>query len=99
MSWEAAINAIPPIRAFRKPRGRKTKVHQRVHVHPLIKLLFDALKEHDMTIAELGFRSGVSRRTIYGWASRSNASLVNLVACLNAVRIDLVAVRRDAGKR
>lgn len=99
MSWEAAINAIPPVRTFRKPRGRKTKIHQRVHIHPLIKLLFDTLKERDMTIAELADRSGISRRTIYCWAARSNASLINLMACLNAVGIDLVAVRRDAVKR
>jgi hypothetical protein len=94
-----AINAIPPERTFRKPRGRKTKIHQQIHVHPMIQLLFDTVKERDMTIVELSARSGVSRHAIYDWAHRRNASLTNLIACLNAVGIDLVAVRRDAQKR
>lgn len=93
---EAAINAIPLLRKFRKPRGRKTKIHQRYHAHPLIKLLFDTVKERDMTITELAKKSGVSRHAIYDWSHRSNASLVNLVACLNVVGIDLVAVKREA---
>lgn len=58
--------------------------------HPLVRKLFEACNEQLTTVQELADRSGVDRQTISGWRYTANPSTVNIVACFNALGLDLV---------
>jgi DNA invertase Pin-like site-specific DNA recombinase len=67
------------------------------HAHPLVRQFVRELNEQKTTITEVGERSGVRRTTISTWLNRTDASLSNFVAALNAIGLDLKIVEQGGG--
>lgn len=70
--------------------------HQRVaeHVHPLVKELFAELKRRNLSMQSLGKVSGVSVGSVANW-KRNGPGLVNFLAVLNSIDLDLSIVPRE----
>lgn len=59
------------------------------NAHPMVGMLFQEALDQQVSLAELGRRSGVMYRTIQGWRAR-NPHIHNLEACFNALGKTLV---------
>lgn len=71
---------------------RKLTVPEKAH--PLVRRLFKEMNYQRIGMRDLADRTGVNVNTIKDWKDRSVPHVHNLVACLNAVGVDLRAVRR-----
>lgn len=60
-----------------------------VSAHPLVRQLIELLNEEQTTLVEAATKAGVSPKTISDWRYRSNPSLDNFQAALNAIGYDL----------
>lgn len=58
--------------------------------HPLVRKLFEEMNAQLTTLNEVAERSGVDRQTISGWRYTGTPMTVNLVACFNALGLDLL---------
>lgn len=76
-------------------RGRVTTVPP--HASPIVKTLFQEMRDSGVTYEQLARRSGLSPYSIWSWRGERVPLITNIVAALNAVGLDLVVVRRRRG--
>lgn len=62
--------------------------------HPIIKLLYETLEKRGMSYSDLSKKSGINLSTVSNWKYKSNPTLLNLEAALNAVGYDLKVEER-----
>ena len=58
--------------------------------HPLVRLLITECNEQRVTLRELALKAGCFPKTLSGWRYSTQPSLENLIACFNALGLDLV---------
>lgn len=61
----------------------------------LIRSLFEAVDKTDMTLAEIGKRSGISMQSLVNWRSGMQPTLTNIEAVLNVVGYELAIKKRN----
>lgn len=93
--WWASEKRVAAFKKMRKAwtpgcqvRGRH-KIPQ--HAHPLVRRVFELLREEHATIRELAKRAGLDPSCIEGWR-KSTPNLVNIEAALGAFGYRLAAV-------
>ncbi len=74
---------------------RATRSHLPDDMHPLVRKLFLESYKQRMDLKALENRSGVSRGAIRKWKNRSNPSLTNFEACMNALGFKVVVRPQD----
>lgn len=97
---ESVVNRRFVARLFRRaePRADRWRGRYRIpeNAHPLVRRLFVELNARRMTLAELSLAAGVKVQTIRHWAHRHNPHIVDLIACLNVLGLDLAVQTREA---
>lgn len=60
--------------------------------HPLVKLLFAELNKHDMSVAKLAEKVGITSQTVILWRTATMPRTDILEACFNALGLTLAPV-------
>ncbi len=58
--------------------------------HPLLKLLWEGVRQRGISYNDLARRSGVSAHAIRNWRTGTSPTISNLEACLNTVGLKLI---------
>ncbi len=58
------------------------------HCHPMVKTLFEKLRDEQMSLKEAARRSGLKDATVHQWGRR-NPSLPNFIAVCNTVGLEV----------
>lgn len=62
--------------------------------HPLVREMFDLLRETGLTLAALSDKAGLSRGTVVRWTEYHSPTVTSLDAALNAMGYELAIRKR-----
>ncbi len=65
------------------------------NAHPLVKFLFERMKEERTKYIEVADRAGVGYGTIRKWRRGRAPTIMNIEACLNVMGYEIRAVRME----
>lgn len=68
------------------------------NLHPLVKRLFDMMREDQVAMRRLANRSGYDRKMLYNWRNGSMPSLSRISEVYEALGYDLVPVKKEPKK-
>ena len=75
-----------------RERVPRLKVPERVH--PLVRRLFELMREEQIGVLDMAARSGMNKNTLRDWRTRTVPIVTNLDACLNVVGYELCIRRK-----
>lgn len=78
-------------------RERYTRVSIPERCHPLVRKLFEEMREQQIGVLDMAARSGINPNTLKDWRTRTMPRVADLEACFNVLGLSLVVRTRGGG--